>query len=193
MSVACRLLFIAGENAVLMVVCWKIVFCIWECALSNSVIVLFVSVVVSIEINESITFGVTYVVVMVYFRCLGQQFFFPITSSKTYANVLPNPNPGSRRQGICLDSVRDYFPTADKSESERGMLVSLEQKGFQLLEVHWCLDVLFDVWMKMLTQYLIFWKAIFMLGIETRWSLWSFSTQSILWYDSMIWYVKCIS
>ena len=29
--------------------CWKIVFCSWEFALSNSVIVLFVSAVVSIE------------------------------------------------------------------------------------------------------------------------------------------------
>ena len=32
--------------------CWKIVFCSWEFALSNSVIVLFISVVLSMEINR---------------------------------------------------------------------------------------------------------------------------------------------
>ena len=32
--------------------CWKIVFCSWEFALSNSVVVLFVSVVFSMEINK---------------------------------------------------------------------------------------------------------------------------------------------
>ena len=51
MSTPCRLLFIADENS------WwwlysKIVVCTWEFALSNSVIVLFVSIVVSMEINR---------------------------------------------------------------------------------------------------------------------------------------------
>ena len=32
--------------------CWKIMFCSWECALSNSVILHFISVVVSVEINR---------------------------------------------------------------------------------------------------------------------------------------------
>ena len=52
-SAACRLLFITTENAHLMVVTvLKIVFCILEFALSNSVTVLFVSGVVSMEINR---------------------------------------------------------------------------------------------------------------------------------------------
>ena len=40
--------------------CWKIVFCSWGFAQSSSVIVLFVSVVVSMEINRSITFRAIY-------------------------------------------------------------------------------------------------------------------------------------
>jgi len=52
-SVACRLLFIAGKNAQLMVVTMlKIVFCSWEVALSNSALVLFVAIVVSMETNR---------------------------------------------------------------------------------------------------------------------------------------------
>jgi len=51
---ACRLLFIASENEQLMVVAvfsgWKTVFCSWEFSLSSSVIVLFVSVVISLGI-----------------------------------------------------------------------------------------------------------------------------------------------
>jgi len=44
---------LVGNNTELMVgLCWKIVFCRWEFALSNSVIVLFVAVVVSMEVNE---------------------------------------------------------------------------------------------------------------------------------------------
>ena len=55
MRVACRLLFIAGENALLMMtmsssLCQKML-CNWEFGLSNTVIVLFVSVVVSMEIT----------------------------------------------------------------------------------------------------------------------------------------------
>ena len=49
--VVCRLLFMAGENRWWWL-CWKGVFCSWEFALSNSVIVLFVSIVVSMEINK---------------------------------------------------------------------------------------------------------------------------------------------
>ena len=49
MSATCRLIFISGKNAHLMVMA---VFCNWEFALSNSAIVLFVSVVLSMEINR---------------------------------------------------------------------------------------------------------------------------------------------
>ena len=49
---AWRLCFIACRNAQLMVLCWKIVFCSWEFTLSNSVIVPFASVIVSMEIKR---------------------------------------------------------------------------------------------------------------------------------------------
>jgi len=54
----CRLLFITGENALLMVVnamknvfCFVLFFCGWEFDLSNNVIEIFLSVVVSMEMN----------------------------------------------------------------------------------------------------------------------------------------------
>jgi len=46
--ITCRFLFLAGKNSL----CWKIEFCSWEFVLSNSVMVLFVSDVLSIEINR---------------------------------------------------------------------------------------------------------------------------------------------
>jgi len=49
-SAACRLLFIAGNYWWWL--CWKIAFCSWEFTLSNSLIMLFVSVAVSMEINR---------------------------------------------------------------------------------------------------------------------------------------------
>ena len=57
-SVACRLVFIAGENAELIGGGYaeKIVFCSQEFALPNSIAVLFVSVVVSMEINRRHSF-----------------------------------------------------------------------------------------------------------------------------------------
>ena len=56
MSTACRLLFITGENAWWWWLHWKIVFCSWEFPLWSSVIVLFVSIVVSMEINTGCYF-----------------------------------------------------------------------------------------------------------------------------------------
>lgn len=52
-SAACRLLFVTGKNAQLMVVelCWKSLFCSWEFALSVSVTMLFLPAVVSLKIN----------------------------------------------------------------------------------------------------------------------------------------------
>jgi len=53
-SVACRLLFSASENAQLMVwwPCWKTMLYGWEFTLSNSGVLLFVSVIVSMEIHR---------------------------------------------------------------------------------------------------------------------------------------------
>jgi len=56
MSTACQLLFITGENAWWWWLHWKIVFCSWEFPLWSSVIVLFVSIVVSMEINTGCYF-----------------------------------------------------------------------------------------------------------------------------------------
>ena len=58
LSMACRLLLTTGENAQLMFVTMV---CIWEFSLSNSVIVLFVSVVLSMEINKRHYFWSIYV------------------------------------------------------------------------------------------------------------------------------------
>ena len=52
-------LALCGENAQLMVVTMLMVVCNWEFPLSNSVIVLFVAVVVSIEIGGT-SYGVAY-------------------------------------------------------------------------------------------------------------------------------------
>lgn len=49
--------------------CWKRVFCSWEFVLSNSVIVLFVSVVVSMEVNRGITFRATNVQLHELYTC----------------------------------------------------------------------------------------------------------------------------
>ena len=52
MNATCRLLYITGENAELKVVTVEKVFYSREFPLSNTVIVLFVTVVVSMEINR---------------------------------------------------------------------------------------------------------------------------------------------
>lgn len=57
MSAACRVLFIAGQNGGDYVE--KIAFYSWQFSLSNSVIILFVSVLISVELG-GITFRTTY-------------------------------------------------------------------------------------------------------------------------------------
>ena len=74
-SMACRLLFIAGKDEQLMVLCWKTVFCSWEFALSNSVTVLFVSIAVSMEMNR-----------MHYIQGNLCRYIMPWTSHKVYGN-----------------------------------------------------------------------------------------------------------
>lgn len=59
MSAACKLSFIAVENAH-MIIMWKNRLYSSEFNLSNSVIVSFVAVIVFTEINKGITFGATY-------------------------------------------------------------------------------------------------------------------------------------